>query len=383
MTLDDQYPGISDLRDRARKRIPHFAWEWLDSATGDESTHLRNQTKLDAIRFKTGVLTGPKTPDLTTQFMGRTLSLPVGFAPVGMSGLLWPNAEQLLARTAAESDIPNCLSTVSAATPEDVGPHVGDQGWFQLYPPGDVEIRRDLLKRAKDSGFHTMVLTVDVAVASRRERQRRASITQPMRITPKIIAQAAICPTWALGMSRIIAKQGIPKLHTLQKYADVRAISPGTAHIGYKLRSAPDWDYLAALKEEWDGPVIVKGVMDSDAAGQIVQAGADAVWVSNHGGRQFGAGIATIEALPSIRAAVGEEYPVIFDGGIRSGTDVLRAVGLGADLVMLGRAPHYALGALGEIGPAHLLSVLKASMESDMGQMGIERPTDARHMIVP
>jgi L-lactate dehydrogenase (cytochrome) len=378
MDLDYPYPAISDLADKARRRLPHFMWEFLDSGTGDETTRARNAAKLDDVRLASGILEGKRSIDLETELLGRTYSAPVGIAPVGMSGGVWPGAEAMLARLAVKERLPYCLSTVTAATPEDVGPHVGEQGWFQLYPPGDVDIRRDLLKRAKDAGFHTLVLTVDVATASRRERQRRAMLTQPMRITPRTFLQAAIRPAWSMG----VLQHGMPKLRTLAKYGDIDNPRPGTAHIGYLLRTAPDWEYLAALRDDWDGPLVIKGLMDPGPVKRLLAAGVDALWVSNHGGRQFDASPAAIEVLPAIRAEAGPDVPVIFDSGIRSGTDVLRAVALGADFVMLGRAWHYGLAALGEPGAAHVLHILRESLAADMGQMAITRPVEARKRLI-
>lgn len=378
MDLDLRYPALADLRERARRRVPHFVWEYLESATGDEGGHRRSEEALDRVLFRTGILGGPKTVDLTTEFLGRRLSAPVGIAPVGMSGLVWPGAECTLADLAAREGIPYCLSTVAAATPERLEGHIGDQGWFQLYPPGDPEIRADMLKRARDAGFHTLVLTVDLAAASRRERQSRAQLTQPMKITPRLVLEAALRPAWSVATLRA----GIPRLVMLEKYADVNTARSPTAHAGYLLRTAPDWDYLKALRELWDGHLIVKGVLDADPVGRLIAEGVDAIWVSNHGGRQFAAAPAALDVLPSIREAAGPDYPLIYDGGIRYGTDVLRAIAKGADLVMLGRAWHWGVAALCEVGAAQVLHILKAGIAADLGQLALERPADCRESVV-
>ncbi len=378
MDLDLLYPSISDLRARARRRLPRFVWDYLDSATGDETAKSRNTEALNAITLWPAILRGNVVPDLTTRLMGRSYPLPLGIAPVGMSGVIWPDAERIIAREAARLGVPMGLSTVAAETPETVGPVVGDQGWFQLYSPGDAPIRRDMLARARDSGFHTLVLTADVPVASRRERQRRSRLTNPMTLHPTIVAQAAMRPAWALG----IVRHGIPRLKTLDKYAQVSSNLPATAHVGYLLRCAPDWDYVAALREEWGGSLVVKGVLDGRDATRLKAAGVDAVWVSNHGGRQFDAAPASIEALPAIRQAVGDDYPLIWDGGVRSGTDVLRGIARGADFVMLGRAVQYGVAAFGAEGVAHVFHILREGMIADMGQMGIARPEEARDRIV-
>jgi len=298
--------------------------------------------------------------------MGRTYPLPFGFAPVGMSGLVWPDAEGILARAAVAHGIPFGLSTVAAQTPEDLAPHIGDQGWFQLYAPGQQEIRRDMLKRAHDAGFHTLILTADVPVPSRRERMHRAGVTNPMRLKTSVLAQMALAPAWALATAR----RGVPSLKTLEKYGDTKTARSGTEHIGYQLRTAPDWAYLDTLREEWQGPLVVKGVLHPGDAARIAKVD-DAVWVSGHGGRQFDAAPAPVDALPAIRAAVGPDFPVIADGAIRSGTDILRLVAQGADFVMLGRAPHWGLAAFGAAGVDHVVHVLRAGLIADMRQLGI------------
>ena len=378
MDLDTTHPAIADLRRRARWRLPHFVWEYLDSGTGDERCVAANRAALDAVHLAPGILRGKVEVDLKTRFLGQEFSAPVGIAPVGMSGLMWPDAERLLARLAGREAIPYCLSTVAAQTPEATGPLAKGNGWFQLYPPTDPEVRRDILKRAKDAGFSALILTVDVAVASRRERQRRAGVTNPPRITPRIALQIARCPHWALGQQML----GMPKMRTLEKYVDTGRSLPSTAHVGYLMRAAPDWAYLDALRSEWQGPLIVKGVMRGADVDGLKNAGVDAIWVSNHGGRQFDAAPASLDGLRAVRAAAGPDYPVIYDGGVAGGLDALRAIALGADFVMLGRAWHYGLGAFGAKGAAQVLHILKDDMASALGQMGLSRPVEAREHLL-
>jgi L-lactate dehydrogenase (cytochrome) len=371
MDLHARYPAISDLKARARARVPHFAWEYLDSATGTESVTLRNRAALDRVLFRPAALRGEVTPDLGTTFLGRAYPVPFGIAPVGMSGFVWADAERMLARHAARMGIPYTLSTVAARSPEEMRGVLGDQGWFQLYAPPDPEIRRDMLRRAREAGFHTLVLTVDLPVASRRERQTRGGLVQPPRFTPKLLAQALTCPAWLMGMQA----HGMPRMRFIESYAPpTKGVLPSTAHLGYMLRCAPDWNYVGALRDDWDGPLILKGVMEPEIAARAGSEGVDAVWVSNHAGRQFDGAPASIDALREVRAAT--DLPLIFDSGVEGGLDILRALALGADFVMMGRAWHYALGALGREGPAHLHDVLVKDMASNMGQIGTGRFED-------
>ncbi len=370
MDLHTRYPGLDDLRKRAEQRIPRFVFEYLDSGTGLEATTHRNATKLQEVQFHPSILHGPQTPDLTTSLLGLDYALPFGIAPVGMSGLIWPNAERLLAAEAARANIPFCLSTVASQTPEHVAPVLGDNAWFQLYPPKDEAVLKDIVKRVKAAGFKALALTVDVPVASRRERQTRSGLTQPPRFTPRILAQTALRPAWALG----IAREGQPRMRLLDNYIKDMRNLPSTEHIGYLLRTSPDISYVRRVRDAWDGPLILKGVMDARQISGLEEEGIDALWVSNHAGRQFDGAPASIDALPQIRAATS--LPLIFDSGIGGGLDVLRALALGADFVMMGRAWHYALGALGEKGPAHLTDMFTKDIISNLGQIGVEHLAD-------
>lgn len=368
MDFHAKYPAVSDLRRRARMRIPHFVWEYLDSATGSEATLKRNRAQLDEVLFSPSILHGEFDADLSTSFLGQSYDLPVGIAPVGMSGLIWPGAERMLARAGAALNIPYSMSTVATQTPEDVAPHLGENAWFQMYPPRDKDIRLDMMTRAKSAGFSTLILTVDVPVASRRERQTRGGLTQPPKLTGRLALHAALCPAWLMG----IRETGMPRMKLMDGYAERAELGAGmrssTAHVGYLLRTSPDWDYVKMLRDEWDGPLIVKGVSRPDDAETLEREGVDALWVSNHAGRQFDGGPATVETLPAVRAAT--KLPLVVDSGFETGLDILRGLALGADFVMLGRAWHYALGALGEAGPAHLADILKRDLEANMGQLG-------------
>jgi len=374
-----RYPALSDLRRRARARIPHFAWEYLDSATGTESVVHLNRAGLERVRMIPSALDGEISPDLGTDLLGQRLSAPFGIGPVGMSGLIWPGAEAALARLAARQAIPYTLSTVATRLPEEIGPLAGDHGWFQLYPPRDPEIRADLLRRARSAGFRVLVLTVDVPAPSRRERQLRADLAFPPKKTARMLVQTALRPEWALRTLRM----GVPRLRLMEDYKRLDGNAPSTGHAGYQLRTNPDWAYVEALRDGWDGPLVLKGILRPEDARRAQSAGVDAVWISNHGGRQFDGAPASIDIVPDIRAAVGPGYPLIADGGVESGLDILRMIAMGADFVMLGRAWHYALAALGARGAAHLDSILREDLIANMMQLGLTAPKDAGRRLWP
>lgn len=368
MELDLSHPSITDLRKTARKRIPKFAFEYLDSATGRELGLKINRDALDKIGFMPSVLCGRTTANLQTTIMGQKFDLPFGVAPVGMSGLLWAGAERLLAKAAVAHNIPFSLSSVAVASPEDVAPYIGNNGWFQHYPVNSSELRRAMLPRIKDAGFHTLIITVDVPEESRRERQRRANLTVPPKTDLRTILEMIRCPSWCFAHLR----EGIvPRMRFFDDYVPVRGRQSFT-HAGALIRGIPDWEYLDELRQEWDGKLIVKGVLRPEDAKRMVALGVDCIWVSNHSGRQFEAGPAVIDQLPKIREAVGGHVPLIYDSGVSWGLDIMRALAYGADFVMLGRAFQFAVAAFGAKGIDHLVHVLKADIQANMSQLGAE-----------
>ena len=366
MDLDVSYPALSDLRARARRRMPHFAFEYLDSGTGRELGVTRNRAGLDAIRFRPAILRGDLVPDLSRATLGMTHPVPFGIAPVGLAGVLWPDAERHLAEAAARHRIPYGQSTVAAALPEDTGPIVGDLGWYQHYPVNKPEIRRDMLARIKASGWRVLVVTVDVPGESRRERQRRAQVSMPPVLTPRILASIAASPAWAAGMAR----KGMPHMAFPASYAPTATGPDSFTHAGRIIRGFPDDAYIEALREEWDGPLVVKGVQDPDDADRLIGMGADAIWVSNHSGRQFEGGPAAIDALAPVAERVAGRVPVYYCSGVQGGLDILRALALGAEFVFLGKAWYFALAALGPRGVDHLVHVLADDMVANMTQIG-------------
>lgn len=371
MVLEHRYPALKYLKPAAKRRIPHFVWEYLDSATGDERTKAHNRRSLDSVHFMPAILKGEVEASTQTNLLGQSYDLPFGVAPVGMSGAIWPDAEGILARNAYRQNLPYCLSTVACQTPETIGPYVGENGWFQLYPPRDPEVRLDMINRVKSAGFKTLVLTVDIPVASRRERQTRGGITQPPVLTSRLLAQIALRPAWALGMAAF----GRPEMPLVASYGkNIRGL-PTTEHIGYLLRVAPDLEYVKWLRDHWEGAFIIKGVLDASDCTSLEEIGIDALWISNHAGRQFDAAPATIDVLSDFRATT--YLPLIIDGGFETGLDILRAFALGADFVMMGRAWHYALAALGRAGPAHLSEMLRQDLLANMGQLGLSSVSEA------
>ena len=372
--LLNRYPSIADLRRKAHKRIPHFAWEYLDSGTGADECMRRNREALEAVQMVPRFMRGAIEPDVETRLFGVDYAVPFGVSPVGLTGLMWPRAERILARAAGKQRFPYALSTAATESPEVIGPLASGMGWFQLYPPRSPDIRRDLLQRARDSGFTTMLVTADVPIASRRERQVRAGVVVPPKITPLMLYRCAIRPAWSLGT--LIA--GRPRFRGLEKYLDGGDMRDMLTFIGKELGGSLDWEYLQAVRDEWDGPLVLKGVLNTTEAERAVSMGYEGIMVSNHGGRQFDGAPAAISVLPTIAAAVGDRAKILFDSGVRGGLDIVRALALGADFVLLGRAFMYGVSALGRRGGDHVAQILLADLQNNMIQLGCKTTAELR-----
>lgn len=368
----DQYPSVADLRKKAMKRTPFFAFEYLDSGTGREIAQENNETALNAVKLVPELLRGNLEPKLDKTLFGHAYSAPLGVAPVGMSSLMWPGAEQYLSQMAVDQNIPYCLSTVAAESIEVIGELAGKNAWFQLYCPKDATIRDDLISRAADAGFSTLVVTADVPTASSRERQRRAGLSMPPKMDARTILRILSRPAWLLAT----LQRGRPKFRSLEKYASTSQMQELSKFVGTQFAGSLDWECLAEIRKLWKGPLILKGILSVSDAKLAVKAGIDGVWVSNHGGRQMDAAPASIDCLPRIVDAVSGKSQILFDGGIRTGLDVVRAIRLGADFVFAGRPFLYGVCALGETGAQHTFGLLRDDLQNNMIQLGCKSYAD-------
>ena len=369
-------PGLhctEDARNFARRRLPRMIFDFIDGAAGSEMNLKRNREALDNVCLQPRVLVNVEGRNLAKQLMGQEVGLPFGIAPMGLCNLAWPGTDRMLAQAARECGIPHCLSTAGSSSIASMVQLAGKYSWFQLYVSGEQEAAFELVDRAADAGVEVLQLTVDVPQLGRRRRELRHGFKMPIDWTPGKIWDFATHPRWTLNTLRA----GTPSTVNLEY------TKHGAKYDRHSGRGGIDFAFLCELRRRWKGKLVVKGVLSVEDAIAIRDARADAVQVSSHGGRQLDGGPPAISMLPLIRQAVGPEFTVIYDSGIRTGEDIVKALALGADFVMLGRPWLYAAGAGGERGIRTLIDVLKSELDITLAQIGKRLVSDiGSHVIV-
>ncbi|QEH78824.1 alpha-hydroxy-acid oxidizing protein [Sphingomonas sp. C8-2] len=359
-----------DYREAARRRLPHFLFEYIDGGAYAEVTLRRNIADLEAIALRQRVLRDVSGIDLSTELFGQKLAMPVALAPIGLAGLTARRGEVQAVRAAEAAGIPFTLSTVSACPLAEVARGASKPFWFQLYMIRDRAFMRDLLAQAVEANCSALVFTIDMPVPGTRYRDRRSGLSGAPGLGGQLrrVGQAMMRPGWAWD----VGLMGRP--HHLGNVAPVLGGRKGMedffAWVGGNFDPAIHWRDLDFIRSEWKGPLILKGILDPEDAREAVASGADGIVVSNHGGRQLDGVLSTARALPPIADAVGGSLPILVDGGVRSGLDVVRLLALGADTVLLGRAWVYALAGGGQRGVAHLLELIEAEMRVAMALTG-------------
>ena len=359
------HPSIEDLARTAEGRIPRFAFDYLQGATGREVVLQRNRARLDAVTLTPRFMVDVTELQLATELFGQRYELPFGVAPVGLAGLMWPGAELILAAAAARAGIPYCLSTLSTVEMEEVAALAGSLAWFQLYVTRDDDVAGDLVRRAADAGFGALIVTVDVPASSRRERDIRNGLSLPPRMGLKTIYRAAVRPAWLLQVLR----SGRPKFRNVARYAPAGKSLESYVMQQFLLRPL-SWKRIERIRAQWSGPLVLKGILHPDDARRAVDAGADGLIVSNHGGRQLDAAPTPLDALPAVCDAVGDRATVMVDSGIMSGLDVARCLASGAQFVFCGRAFMYGVAALGNAGGDHAVAILREGLKDILTQVG-------------
>jgi isopentenyl diphosphate isomerase/L-lactate dehydrogenase-like FMN-dependent dehydrogenase len=363
-----KYPSIFDLESRARGRIPRFALDYLRGGIGCEVGLQQNRQALDAVKLVPRYLRDISNCDISTSLFGERYAMPIGISPVGLAGMIWPGAESMLAREAQQAQIPFVLSMVGTTALETIAEQTQGKAWFQLYPTADWEITEDLIKRAGTCGYRVLVVTVDTPVRAKRERELRNDLTLPLKLTPRNLFYSALCPVWATAQLR----QGLPRFESLSRYAptDKKSLGGVATFVSELTANGVTKEHLHRIRELWDGKLVVKGLLHAEDAISACDLGADGIIVSNHGGRQMDAAPASIEVLATFVEAVGERCAVMLDSGIRSGTDVLRAMATGAAFVFSGRSFYYGAAALGERGGRQAIEIFRDEITRGLAQLG-------------
>lgn len=376
MTLRRYYAGrdfqrastIEELRRVAMRRVPRFVLEYVEGGAEDEVTLRRNRDVFERIAWIPRTLVGLTMPDMSTELFGESLHLPLVIAPTGFNGMLWPQGDLALAKAAATAGIPFTLSTVSNYDVVQMGRELPGRVWFQLYPVKDQKTADRLVDRAAEAGCTRLVVTTDTPVLGAREWDRR-NYREPMKLSASSVLDVLAHPRW---LSQVMLPKGAPEFANLTEFLPPhgRSALQGVRFMGTQINPQLNWSDMERLRGRWRGSLILKGILSVEDAKRAVDIGADGIVLSNHGGRQLDTAVSGIEALPAIAAAVGDRLTLLVDGGFRRGSDVLKAIALGADGVMLGRSVLYGLGAGGEAGVAHALGLLRVEMERVLTLLG-------------
>ena len=359
--------NIEDLRVLAQKRVPRMFYDYADSGSWTESTYKANESDFQKIKLRQRVAVNMEGRTTASHMVGEAVAMPVAIAPTGMTGMQHADGEILAARAAKKMGVPFTLSTMSICSIEDVAKHAGEGFWFQLYMMKDRGFIERLIDRAKAANCKALVLTLDLQILGQRHKDIKNGLSAPPKLTIPNIINIATKPRWALGML------GTPRRefgNIVGHVSGVENMSSLSAWTAQQFDPALNWDDVEWVKQRWGGRLILKGIQDVEDARLAVRSGADALIVSNHGGRQLDGAQSSIEALPSIVQAVGSQIEVHMDGGIRSGQDVLKAIALGAKGTYIGRSMLYGLGAMGEAGVSKALEIIHNELSLSMAFCG-------------
>lgn len=358
---------INDLKNLARKRTPKMFFDYADSGSWTESTYRANESDFSKVKLRQRVAVDMTNRTLATKMIGQDVSMPVALAPVGLTGMQTADGEIKAAQAAEEFGVPYVLSTMSVCSIEDVAEHTKKPFWFQIYVMRDRDFAGSLLDRANAAGCSALVLTLDLQILGQRHKDLRNQLSTPPKTTPKHIWQMITRPRWMLGMAGTHRRTFRNIVGHVKGVDDLSSLSNWT---NQQFDPQLNWDDIEWIKKRWGGPLILKGILDAEDAKRASQSGADAIIVSNHGGRQLDGAPSSISVLPEIVDAVGGKIEVHMDGGIRSGQDVLKARCLGAQGVYIGRPYIYGLAALGKKGVTKALEIIRGELDITMALCG-------------
>ena len=364
--------NIADLRERARRRLPHGIWEYAERGTEDELGMARNRAAFERMTFRPRVLRGVQHVDTTAQIFGKPSPVPLALAPTGAAGLLWYKGDLELARAAAAAGIPFTISSASTMDLEQIA-RAGGRLWFQLYYWEDRSLSHAVVDRAHQLGCEALFITLDMPVPPNREYIHRNGFGTPFRLNARNVIDVLTHPRWLAGvLGRYALDGGVPSQANLPDRLRSKVTKGAPPGALFK-QDDLDWDALKILRDRWPGRLVLKGGLHPEDAERALSLGADGVVVSNHGGRALDGSMATLDALPSIVSAVGGRMTIFLDSGVRRGSDVVKALALGADAVLVGRAPLYGLAATGGPGVSRALALLAAETARTMAMLGVRK----------
>ena len=359
--------SIDDLKRIYKRRAPKMFYDYAESGSWTEQTFRENTSDFDQIRLRQRVAVDMQDRSTATQMIGEDVAMPVALAPVGLTGMQSADGEIKAARAAEKFSVPFTLSTMSICSLEDIAEHTTKPFWFQLYVMRDADFVANMIARAKDVGCSALVLTLDLQILGQRHKDLKNGLSAPPKLTPKTIANLATKWRWGLEMLQTKRRTFGNIVGHAKSVENMSSLSSWTEE---QFDPRLDWDKVARLKEQWGGKLILKGILDAEDAKMAAKIGADAIIVSNHGGRQLDGALSSIRMLPSIIDAVGPDVEVHLDSGIRSGQDVLKAMAMGAKGTYIGRAYIYGLGAMGEHGVSEALRVIHTELDTTMALCG-------------
>jgi L-lactate dehydrogenase (cytochrome) len=377
--FNTNYPSIEDLRKKAAKKIPKFALEYLDGGCNEDVNLYKNTSELREVELIPYYLRQYSNIDLKTEMFGHVYDAPFGIAPVGLQGLMWPNAPEILAKAALQHNIPFVLSTVTTSNIERISELTESKAWFQLYHPAEDSLRDDILKRLKAANYPVLVLLCDVPSFGYRPRDIRNGLAMPPRMTMNNIFQIMGNPHWAVQT----LLHGQPEFATLKPYMpkglNMKQLG---LFMNQTFSGRLNKEKIAPIRDMWKGKIVLKGVASEEDAEMAIKLGLDGIIVSNHGGRQLDAGQSSIHALKGIHENYKGKIRIMMDSGIRSGPDVARAMASGAEFTFMGRSFMYGVSALGKQGGDHTIAILKTQLQQVMEQLCCEKTNDfSRHIV--
>lgn len=366
MKYNPALPCVRDMAEKARKRIPRFAFEYLESGIGGEDCLQRNRSDLDKVLLWPRYLCDVSRVDTRCELFGHTYDLGIGVSPVGLGNMMWPDTEVHLASAAQQANIPYVFSTMGTTPLEEIAELAPDVAWFQLYVPRDRQVMQDLIGRVRHSGFNVLVITVDLPVGAKRDKELKNRLILPFRLTPRLLGQVLLRPAWA--MQTLI--HGVPQFVNLLPYGDVKNINHLGEFLTHFFTPGVTIERIREIRELWQGPLIIKGLQRASEMEACHQLGVDGAIVSNHAGRQLDAAPSSINALGLLSEFIRNKMTIMLDSGIRSGLDVVRARALGAQAVFSGRSFIYAMAAAGKDGGRQVIEIYRDEITRTLQQLG-------------